>query len=230
MIRLVTSALAVAASLFLSPVAVAAPQATLTVTVPGAFLVSTAIAGNGQPYQCTAGFAVRDAMGAGVLTAGHCRRDPVNPAVLQRTPGGDRVIGAYVRDEVGAGSGFARWRDAALVRLDPAVTPAGIVGGLPVTRVADPAELSADPPPVLCKDGSRTGHSCGPVTAVNATTVSFRAWDDLGDSGAPVYLRLPDGTAAAVGILYGHSDDEQGRVIHATLVGPVLHDWGLVLG
>ena len=37
-----------------------------------------------------------------------------------------------------------------------------------------------------------------PVTAVTDTQVSFRAWDDLGDSGAPVYARQADGTVAAV--------------------------------
>mgnify|MGYP002652004171 CR=1 FL=1 len=71
------------------------------VASPGAFLVSTVLANNGQPYQCTAGFTVRTPSGApGMLTAGHCRRDPVNDTVLQRTPTGDQFIGRYVRWEV----------------------------------------------------------------------------------------------------------------------------------
>ncbi|MGB3354285.1 MAG: hypothetical protein WBB00_16100, partial [Mycobacterium sp.] len=83
------------------------------VASPGAYLVSTSLAANGQPYQCTAGFTVRTPSGApGMLTAGHCDRDPVNDTVLQRTPTGDRMIGHYVRWEVIPGV-----RDIGLVDL-----------------------------------------------------------------------------------------------------------------
>lgn len=193
------------------------------VASPGAFLVSTVLANNGQPYQCTAGFTVRTPSGApGMLTAGHCRRDPVNDTVLQRTPTGDRFIGRYVRWEVIPGV-----HDMGLVDLAGSSVPlVSDVDAMRVTRVMNVEDLRREQPQ-LCKSGARTGLSCGPITSVTETQVSFRAWDDLGDSGAPVYARHPDGTVAAVGILYAHSDDVFGRIVHASLVAPVMANWGL---
>lgn len=193
------------------------------VASPGAFLVSTVLANNGQPYQCTAGFTVRTPSGApGMLTAGHCRRDPVNDTVLQRTPTGDRFIGRYVRWEVIPGV-----HDMGLVDLAGSSVPlVSDVDAMRVTRVMNAEDLRREQPQ-LCKSGARTGLSCGPITSVTETQVSFRAWDDLGDSGAPVYARHPDGTVAAVGILYAHSDDVFGRIVHASLVAPVMANWGL---
>ncbi|WP_370331224.1 hypothetical protein [Mycolicibacterium hippocampi] len=193
------------------------------VASPGAYLVSTSLAGNGQPYQCTAGFTVRTAGGApGMLTAGHCDRDPVNDTVLQRTPSGDRVIGHYVRWEVIPGV-----RDIGLVDLAGSSVPlVSQVDAMRVSRVMSADDVRREQPQ-LCKSGARTGVSCGPITAVTDTQVSFRAWDDLGDSGAPVYARQADGTVAAVGILFAHTDDVFGRIVHASLVAPVMAQWGL---
>ena len=193
------------------------------VASPGAYLVSTTLAGNGQPFQCTAGFTVRTPNGSpAMLTAGHCDRDPVNDTVLQRTPTGDRVVGRYVRWDVLPGV-----RDVGLVDLAGSTVPlVSEVAGLRVSRLMDAAELRATQPQ-LCKSGARTGLSCGPITNITDNQVSFRAWDDLGDSGAPVYARLPDGTVAAVGILFAHSDDLFGRIVHASLVSPVMSLWGL---
>lgn len=190
----------------------------------GAFLVSTRNAGNGMPYQCTAGFVVRTPNGApAMLTAGHCRRDPHNNTVLQRTPHGDQVIGHYVRWEVIRGV-----HDIGLVDLaTSSVPPVGTLEGMRVSRVMTAEDIRSEQPQ-LCKSGARTGLTCGPITAITDTQVSFRAWDDLGDSGSPVYVRQPDGTVAAVGILFGHSDDAQGRIIHASLVSPVMSAWGLL--
>ncbi|MBO0678537.1 hypothetical protein JRC04_13795 [Mycolicibacterium sp. S2-37] len=195
------------------------------VASPGAYLVSTAIAPGGQPFQCTSGFTVRTPGGApGMLTAGHCRRDPVNDTVLQRTPMGDRVIGRYVRSEVLPGV-----RDMGLVDLAGSSVPlVSDVDAMRVTRVMTADDVRREQPQ-LCKSGARTGLSCGPVTNVTDNQVSFRAWDDLGDSGAPVYARQPDGTVAAVGILYAHTDDPFGRIVHASMVAPVMSEWGLSL-
>ncbi|WP_234880278.1 S1 family peptidase [Mycolicibacterium litorale] len=195
------------------------------VASPGAHLVSTVMAGNGQPFQCTSGFTVRTPGGApAMLTAGHCRRDPANDTVIQRTPMGDRVIGRYVRSEVQPGV-----HDMGLVDLAGSTVPlVSDVDAMRVTRVMTADDVRREQPQ-LCKSGARTGLSCGPVTAVTDTQVSFRAWDDLGDSGAPVYARQPDGTAAAVGILYAHTDDAFGRIVHASLVAPVMNQWGLSL-
>jgi len=185
--------------------------------------VSTVLAPGGQPFQCTSGFSVRTPGGApGMLTAGHCRRDPGNDTVLQRTPFGDKVIGRYVRWEVLPGV-----RDVGLVDLAGSSVPlVSDVDAMRVTRVMTADDLRREQPQ-LCKSGARTGVSCGAITEITDTQVSFRAWDDLGDSGAPVYARQPDGTVGAVGILYSHSDDIFGRIVHASLVAPVMDQWGL---
>ena len=220
---------AAATAVFAALALVGAPEAAAwgeyPATSPGAYLVSTALARNGLPYQCTAGFVVRAPHGApGILTAGHCRRDPHNDTALQRTPTGDQIIGRYVRWEVIDGV-----HEVGLVDLAGSAVPfSGALDGMWVSRVMTADELLRDMPQ-LCKSGARTGLSCGPITEVTGTQVSFRAWDDAGDSGAPVYARLPDGTVAAVGVLFAHSDDDQGRIIHASLVAPVMAQWGLVL-
>lgn len=222
-LRIAAGAAAVLAALTFTQVPAAHAWGEYPVASPGAYLVSTSLAGNGQPYQCTAGFTVRTAGGApGMLTAGHCDRDPVNDTVLQRTPSGDRVIGHYVRWEVIPGV-----RDIGLVDLAGSSVPlVSQVDAMRVSRVMSAEDIRREQPQ-LCKSGARTGVSCGPITAVTDTQVSFRAWDDLGDSGAPVYARQPDGTVAAVGILFAHSDDVFGRIVHASLVAPVMAQWGL---
>ena len=222
-LRIAGSTAAVLAALTFNQVPVSHAWGEYPVASPGAYLVSTSLAGNGQPFQCTAGFTVRTPSGApGMLTAGHCDRDPVNDTVLQRTPTGDRMIGHYVRWEVIPGV-----RDIGLVDLAGSSVPlVSQVDAMNVSRVMSADDVRREQPQ-LCKSGARTGVSCGPVTAVTDTQVSFRAWDDLGDSGAPVYARQADGTVAAVGILFAHSDDVFGRIVHATLVAPVMAEWGL---
>lgn len=222
-LRIGGSAAAALATLMFTQVPASHALGEYPVASPGAHLVSTNIAGNGQPFQCTAGFTVRTVGGApGMLTAGHCDRDPVNDTVLQRTPTGDRMIGHYVRWEVIPGV-----RDIGLVDLAGSSVPlVSQVDAMRVSRVMSADNVRREQPQ-LCKSGARTGLSCGPITAVTDTQVSFRAWDDLGDSGAPVYARQADGTVAAVGILFAHSDDVLGRIVHASLVAPVMAEWGL---
>lgn len=196
-----------------------------TVTTPGAYILSTAVDQNGNSKFCTAGFIVRTPDGAPhILTAGHCRQDPNSSTVRQRTPHEDTYVGEYTRWVVNR-----HVRDMAIVDVAPSSLPINAaLDGRPVVRVMTADDVRRDNP-VLCKSGARTGLSCGPITEVTPNTVSFRAWDDLGDSGAPVYVIQPDNTVAAVGILYAHSDDAQGRIIHATLVAPTMRDWGMSL-
>lgn len=222
-LQLAGSAAATLAALMFGQAPAAHALGEYPVASPGAFLVSTVMANNGQPYQCTSGFTVRTPDGApGMLTAGHCRQDPINDTVLQRTPTGDQVIGRYVRWEVLPGV-----HDMGLVDLAGSSVPlVSDVDAMRVTRVMTAEDLRREQPQ-LCKSGARTGLSCGPITSVTERQVSFRAWDDLGDSGAPVYARHPDGTVAAVGILFAHSDDMFGRIVHASLVAPIMTAWGL---
>lgn len=224
-LRAAGSAIAALAALTCAQMPVSHAYGEYPVASPGAYLVSTVMAGNGQPFQCTSGFSVRTAGGApAMLTAGHCRRDPGNDTVIQRTPMGDRVIGRYVRSEVLPGV-----RDVGLVDLAGSSVPlVSDVDALRVARVMSADDLRRERPQ-LCKSGARTGLSCGAITDVTDNQVSFRTWDDLGDSGAPVYARQPDGTAAAVGILYAHTDDVFGRIVQASLVAPIMPLWGLTL-
>ena len=222
-LRIAASTVLLAAlNLIAAGTAFAQPAGEYPVSTPGARLVSTALARNGLPYQCTLGFVVNGPQGVAALTAGHCRLDPANNAVLQRTPGGDVVVGRYLWSRIDRGV-----RDVSLVSLG-AVPVVPALDSRAITTVLTAKQLHT-PGLVLCKSGARSGETCGPLTAVTKTTVSFRAWDDYGDSGAPVYTYLPDGTIAAVAILHGHNDDAWGRVIHATLVAPVLDDNDLTL-
>lgn len=207
----------------IAPTAVALGE--YAVTTPGAYILSTAVDQNGNFKFCTAGFVVRTPDGAPhILTAGHCRQDPNSSAVRQRTPHADTYVGEYARWVVNRNV-----RDMAIVDVAPSSLPVNAaLDGRPVVRVMNADDVRRENP-VLCKSGARTGLSCGPVTEVNENIVSFRAWDDLGDSGSPVYAVQPDNTIAAVGILYAHSDDAQGRIIHATMVAPTMRDWGLSL-
>ncbi|PRC52051.1 hypothetical protein C6A85_59560, partial [Mycobacterium sp. ITM-2017-0098] len=83
-------------------------------------------------------FTVRTPNGApGMLTAGHCDRDPVNDTVLQRTPMGDRVVGRYVRWEVIPGV-----RDMGLVDLAGSSVPlVANVDGMRVSRVMSAEDI-----------------------------------------------------------------------------------------
>lgn len=223
--KLLVGALSALASLSLVSVPTAAAWGEYPVVTPGAYLVSTAMDANGNPKICTAGFVVRTPDGAPhVLTAGHCRQDPNNSTVLQRTPNSDTYVGQYTRWTVNR-----HVRDMAIVDIAPASIPmAAALDGRPVVRIMNAEDVRRENP-ILCKSGARTGLSCGPVTDVNENIVSFRAWDEPGDSGSPVYAIQPDNTVAAVGILYAHSDDAQERIIHATMVAPTMRDWGLSL-
>lgn len=192
---------------------------------PGAHLISTALSDEGFPFQCTAGWTVHDIFGKpGLVTAGHCRLDQSNNSAFQRTILGDRLIGYYTNWEMALGVDDAAYID--LTTTDMTLVPK--LDGREISRTMSVREVK-DTRPELCKTGSRSGLSCGPITDVTATEVSFRAWDEPGDSGAPVYVYQPNGTVAAVGVLFGHTDDAQGRVIHASLLAPLLAKWKLTV-
>lgn len=192
---------------------------------PGSHLVSTAMSDEGYPFQCTAGWAVHDSFGEpGLVTAGHCRLDKSNNSAFQRTILGDILIGYYTNWEMAQGVD-----DAAYIDLtNPRMILVPKLDGRKIARVISAEEVKKSRPE-LCKFGSRSGLSCGTITSVTDTEVSFRATDEPGDSGAPVYVYQSDGTVAAVGILFGHTDDAKGRVIHVSLLAPLLEKWKLTL-
>lgn len=172
---------------------------------------------------CTAGFLAHTATGQPVmLIAGHC--DQGGKVSMNYAPTGEYETLGYFAEEDYTGN---KGEDAdmglvalagTLVHLDP-----DIDGIRPVTGSTTQVGVGDR----LCKFGLTTGLQCGPVMErPTATKVRFAALVDHGDSGGPVYKRLDDGTAVAVGITIGGSDS--GGTI-AELVQPWLTRWNLTL-
>lgn len=167
---------------------------------------------------CTAGFVTQGDDGDYyMLTSGHCdSHDGSQWTDIFETP-----LGTVTASEDNGVD-----RDAAIIRLDPlAGRPDGrIAGRYPVSGV-----LSADQIHVgmmICKVGAQTGETCGPVTAVVGNLVETAVYSTIGDSGSPGFVRNPDGTASAVGILMGGPEDDDSNT-DFVLVEPFLRQWGL---
>ncbi|GAB3078543.1 hypothetical protein CAQUA_10970 [Corynebacterium aquatimens] len=165
------------------------------------------------------------------ITAGHCLSPQGAKRTVKILGPDDRtVIASDMRDSgwdlQGKRVAGAPFRDAGWFRLDPGVDvkdwarggrvtlhkldknlekpindalaavnrPIAIGGRMPVTAVR--------PGQIVCKDGGRTGRTCGPVWKVNVKTgeiFSF-TFSIPGDSGSPVYVIGGDGKAYIVGI------------------------------
>ena len=85
--------------------------------------------------------------------------------------------------------------DGALNRINGALHgPRAIGGRLPVSAVR--------PGQIVCKDGGRTGRTCGPVLRVNPGTgeIYSALLTIPGDSGSPIYIVGRDGKAYIVGV------------------------------
>jgi hypothetical protein len=80
----------------------------------------------------------------------------------------------------------------------------------------------------FCKMGAVTGETCGKITDIDGEVIETTAYSLHGDSGSPGYVKNPDGTVSAVGILMASPDGDD-YTTYFTLVGPVLARWGLTL-
>ncbi len=167
---------------------------------------------------CTAGFAAQGNDGGYYLmTSGHC-------------DGHDGSAWTYADDvalgRITASEQEGDKRDAAIIRLDPAVgAPAGDVGGrYPVRDVLAQNQIEVGMP--FCKVGAVSGETCGTVKSVEGDVVEASVYSLNGDSGSPGFVKNPDGTVSAVGLLMSSPDGDDYTTYFA-MVQPVLGRWGL---
>lgn len=170
-----------------------------------------------EDASCTAGFAAQgDDGNYYILTSGHC--DAGDGA--EWTYGDDIPLG-----QITASEDDGDQRDAALIRLDPDTpAPIGDVGGHPVRDVLSAGQLVEGMP--FCKVGAVTGETCGVITDIDGDVVEASVFSLEGDSGSPGFVKNPDGTVSAVGILTSSPEDDD-YTTYFVLVHPLLSQWGL---
>jgi len=168
---------------------------------------------------CTAGFAAQGNDGSYyLLTSGHC-------------DGGDGSEWTYGNDDplgqISASEDDGDQMDAAIIRLDPGTPePIGGVGGYQVRDVLGPGQLEKGMP--FCKIGAVTGETCGTINDINGNVVEASVFSLEGDSGSPGFVKNPDGTVSAVGILTSSPENDD-YTTYFIMVQPVLAKWGLRL-
>jgi hypothetical protein len=167
---------------------------------------------------CTAGFAAQGNDGSYYLmTSGHCDTHDGS----QWTYGGDVPLGGITASEHEGDT-----RDAAIILLDPSVgAPIGHVGGRYAVRdVLSATQIQVGMP--FCKIGAVTGETCGAVKDVANDVVEASVYSLNGDSGSPGFVKNPDGTVSAVGLLMSSPEGDDSTTYFA-LVNPLLGRWGL---
>jgi hypothetical protein len=168
---------------------------------------------------CTAGFAAQgDDGNYYLLTSGHC--DAGDGA--EWTYGDDDPLG-----QISASEDDGDQMDAAIIQLDPGTpAPIGGVGGYQVRDVLGAGQLAKGMP--FCKIGAVTGETCGAITDINGNVVEASVFSLEGDSGSPGFVKNPDGTVSAVGILTSSPENDD-YTTYFIMVQPVLAKWGLRL-
>jgi len=167
---------------------------------------------------CTAGFAAQGNDGSYYLmTSGHC--DAHDGSVW--TYGDNVELGRITASEHKGDT-----RDAAIIRLEPRVgAPRGDVGGRYFVRdVLSATQIRVGMP--FCKVGAVTGETCGVVKDVADDVVEASVFSLDGDSGSPGFVKNPDGTVSAVGLLMSSPEGDDNTTYFA-LVNPLLGRWGL---
>jgi len=167
---------------------------------------------------CTAGFAAQGNDGSYYLmTSGHC--DAHDGSVW--TYGDNVELGRITASEHEGDT-----RDAAIIRLEPRVgAPRGDVGGRYFVRdVLSATQIRVGMP--FCKVGAVTGETCGVVKDVADDVVEASVFSLDGDSGSPGFVKNPDGTVSAVGLLMSSPEGDDNTTYFA-LVNPLLGRWGL---
>ena len=168
--------------------------------------------------KCTAGFAAQGDDGSYYLmTSGHCdRHDGASWTYGDNVPLG-RILASELEGEK---------RDAAIILLDPNVgAPLGHVGGqYSVRDVLSLSQVEVGMP--FCKIGAVTGETCGEVESTVGGVVKTSVFSLTGDSGSPGFVKNPDGTASAVGLLTSSPDGDD-NTTYFMPVDPLLGKWGL---
>jgi hypothetical protein len=170
--------------------------------------------------RCTAGFAATDAAGNNYLmTSGHC--DAHDGSLWTY---GDGVPLGHITVSERDGD----LKDAAIIQLDPDVPlPDGHPdGAYPVRDVLNSSQLKVGMP--FCKTGAVTGETCGQITSIDGNVVEASVYSLAGDSGSPGFVKNPDGTVSAVGLLMSSPDGDDNTTYFA-LVDPLLEQWGLTI-
>lgn len=169
---------------------------------------------------CTAGFAAQGADGFYLLTSGHC--DAHDGA--EWTYGDEAPLGQITISEKDDDANL----DAALILLEPELgAPVGsIAGRYVVSGFLDESQLEIGMP--ICKVGARTGETCGEITSLDGDEIEASVFSLHGDSGSPGFVKNPDGTVSAVGLLSGSPDGDD-YLSYFILLGPLLGKWGLNL-
>jgi len=166
---------------------------------------------------CTAGFAAQGDDGSYyLLTSGHC--DAGDGA--EWTYGNDDSLG-----QITASEDDGDQKDAAIIRLDPGTpAPVGDVGAYPVRDVLSAGQLAKGMP--FCKIGAVSGETCGTINNIDGDVVEASVFSLEGDSGSPGFVKNPDGTVSAVGILTSSPENDD-YTTYFILVHPLLAQWGL---
>jgi hypothetical protein len=166
---------------------------------------------------CTAGFAAQGNGGYYLMTSGHCDAHDGS----QWTYAGDVPLGRITASEQEGDN-----KDAAIILLDPSVgAPLGHVGGRYVVRdVLSATQIQLGMP--FCKMGAVTGETCGTVKDVANDVVEASVYSLNGDSGSPGFVKNPDGTVSAVGLLMSSPEGDD-HTSYFVLVSPLLGRWGL---
>jgi hypothetical protein len=115
-------------------------------------------------------------------------------------------------------------KDAALTKLEPdvGVPSDDIAGKYPVRDTLSLAQIKVGTQ--MCKVGAVTGETCGPITNIEGDYVVEANLHCLGgDSGSPGFVKNPDGSASAVGILTSALDDD--HTTYFIIVAPLLAKW-----
>ena len=167
---------------------------------------------------CTSGFAAQGNDGRYYLmTSGHCDAHDGS----QWTYGDELPLGRITASEQEGDK-----RDAAIIRLNPDVgAPVGDVDGRYTVRdVLSAREIQLGMP--FCKVGAVSGETCGAVTGINGNVVEASVYSLNGDSGSPGFVKNPDGTVSAVGLLMSSPDGDD-YTTYFSLIHPLLGRWGL---
>lgn len=217
--RTIAALVATVAALAATVLGVAPATADTSPLTPGSWIM---IRHSNSADLCTLGFITieRATRHAAALTAGHCGN--VGDKVYSED--GSLEYGTLVRSVRPVSDDFVT-EDVALIRFDGPDAPRSVnnrVGGKPVLGFLTAAQANALRP-LLCKQGARTGVSCGTAEGGQAVISSDRLMHvalsgNDGDSGAPVYVPAAEGIWA-IGILHGART--------STAVETFANDWGL---
>jgi hypothetical protein len=171
-----------------------------------------------ESSNCTAGFAAQGNDGSYYLmTSGHCD----NRDGSAWTYGDGVPLG-----KISASEEEGDKKDAAIILLDPSVgAPVGDVGGqYSVRDVLSLSQVKVGMP--FCKVGAVTGETCGEVKSTDGGVVEASVYSLSGDSGSPGFVKNPDGTASAVGLLMSSPPGDD-YTTYFVPVDPLLAKWGL---